>query len=177
MPKLAAKVRKKVEKAKAVSGGFEPMPAGKYVATLSEVEATTSAAGNPMWKTVWTDLTNLDGEEFPGRQWYNLMLPQDTMPEDYRPGPSSKKSPEDAWEAYQALCEGRLKAFFEAFEMTIDSDTDEMIGERAVLQVGIRTIQKGAKAGELTNDVNNVLPLDSVDFEDDGGTKKDEDNF
>lgn len=176
MPKLAAKVKKKVAKAKAVSGEFEPMPPGKYIAELSEVEAKSSNAGNPMWNVTFENITDLDGEPQPGRQWYTLMMPQDAMPADYKPK-NSKKSPEEAWETYQNLVEGRIKAFFDAFGFTVDSDTDEMIGERCVLQIGVETINGGPKIGQLTNRVNAVLPLDSVEFtegEDDGD---DEDNF
>lgn len=175
MPKLAAKDRKKVAKAEAVSGGFEPLKPGKYVAELSEVEARTSNNGNPMWVAEFTEIHNLDGERMPGRQWYQMMLPTTPEPpEGYTPG-GREKDPQKAWESYQNLCAGRLKAFFEAFGYEVDSDTDEMIGERAVLQIGVRTIQNGARAGEQTNQVNNVLPLDSVDYE--GSDDDDEDNF
>lgn len=176
MPKLAAKVRKKVEKAKAVSSDFEPLSPGKYVGTLSAVEAKDSSAGNAMWAIEFEDIHDLDGERQPGRQWMNLMLPQDVMPEDYKPK-SGKKSPKDAWEAYQAMTEGRIKQFFEAFGFTVDSDTDEMIGEKCVLQIGIRTIQNGPKAGQKSNQVNGVAPLDSIDFEAGEGEGEDGDNF
>lgn len=176
MAKLAAKTRKRVAKAEAVTGGdFQPLAAGKYIATLSEVEVKNSQAGAPMWVAEFEDITDLDGDRQPGRQWYNLMLPQDTMPEDYQPK-RGNKSPEEAWESYQNLCEGRLKAFFEAFGYTVDSDTDEMIGDRVVLQIGVRTIANGARAGEKTNSVNGVFPLDSVDFEEDEDGDKG-DNF
>lgn len=164
MPKLAAKQRKKVEKAEAVSGEFEPLKPGKYIATLADVVAKTANSGAPMWVAEFEEIHSLDGERQPGRQWYNLMLPQDKMPEDYQPK-RSKKSPEEAWEDYQNLCNGRLKSFFEAFGYTVDSDTDEMISERCVLQIGVRTIQNGARAGEQTNSVNGVAPLDSVNYE------------
>lgn len=176
MPKLAAKVRKKVEKASAVSGEFENLKPGKYVASLSAVEAKAANSGAPMWVAEFEEIHNLDGERQPGRQWYNLMLPQDNMPEDYKPK-SGKKSPQDAWESYQDLCNGRLKAFFEAFGYTPDSDTDEMIGERCVLQIGIRTIQNGPRAGEQTNSVNGVAPLSSVDFEGEDGDGDADDEF
>lgn len=172
MPKLAKKMQKDVEKAKAVSGGFEPFAAGKYVATLTKVEAKLSSAGNPVWNAEFEEIHNLDGEKMPGRQWYNLNLPTtDTMPEDYAKGP-------EKWKQYQDLCKGRLKAFFEAFGYTPDSDTDEFINEKAILQVGIGTIQKGPRAGEPTNQVNGVLPLDSVEGADDIGSEEgDEDEF
>ncbi len=174
MPKLAAKVAKKVAKAEASSGEFQPLPPGKYLATLTEVEAKKSNAGAPMWVAEFEDITNSDDEVQPGRQWYNLMLPQDKMPEDYKPK-RSKKSPEEAWESYQELCHGRLKAFFEAFGYSTDSDTDEFIGEQCVLQIGIRTIQNGARAGEKTNSVNAVLSAE--DWESEGGSSDDDDEF
>jgi hypothetical protein len=158
MPKLAAKDRKKVEKSTAVGGGFEPLKPGKYVASLKEVEAKTSGNGNPMWVAEFEEIHSLDGDKQPGRQWYQMMLPTTVdAPDDYAKG-------QDKWEQYQDLCSGRIKAFFEAFGYTPDSDTDEMIGEKAVLQIGVRTIQNGARAGEQTNEVRGVFPLDSVNF-------------
>lgn len=170
MPKLAAKVRKKVEKATAVSGEFEPLKPGKYIATLNEVDARNSNAGNPMWVAEFGDIENLDGETQPGRQWYNLNLPTtDTPPEGYTKG-------KDKWEQYQRLCEGRLKAFFEAFGFTEDSDTDEMVGDQVVIILGVRTITNGPRAGERTNSVNGVAPLDSVNREG-SSSEGDDDNF
>lgn len=169
MPKLSAKHRKAVKKAEAVSSEFQPLVPGKYVAELSGVEAKMSGNGNPMWVAEFVEIHNLDGEKQPGRQWYNLNLPTtDEPPADYEKG-------EEKWLQYQRLCEGRLKAFFEAFGYTEDSDTDEMIGDRVVLQIGVRTIQNGARAGEKTNSVNGVAPLDSVNFEsDEDGDGEDE---
>lgn len=159
MPKLSAKDRKKVAKAEAVGGGFEPLKPGKYVATLSNVEAKTSSAGNPMWVAEFEEIHNLDGDKQPGRQWYNLNLPtSDTPPDGYAKGA-------EKWEQYQRLCEGRIKQFFEVFGFTEDSDTDEMIGERCVLVLGVRTIQNGARAGEVTNSVNGIAAFDSVNYE------------
>src|SRR5690242_19587452 len=149
MPKLSAKARKKVDKAEAVSGGFEPLDPGKYVATLLSCEAKNSSAGNPMWAVQFHELFSLDGEPQPGRQFLNLMMPQEKMPEGYTPGPRSKaKTPEEAWENYQGMVNGRIKAFFEAFGYTVDSDTDEMIGDRCVLQLGVETVTQGPKKGE-----------------------------
>lgn len=177
MPKLSVKDRKKVTKAEAAGGGFEPIDPGKYIATLDEVEPRNSAAGNPMWVATFSDITSLDGEVQPGRQWYNLNLPTtDTPPEDYKG--KGKKTPEESWASYQALCAGRIKGFFEAFGYTPDSDTDEMVGERCIIQLGVRTITKGARQGERTNSVNGVSSLDSVEgaSEVDGGGGSD-DNF
>lgn len=156
MAKLAAKDRKKVAAAEATQGGFELIAPGKYRAALKDVETRTSNAGNPMWVAVFNEIHGLDGKKVPGQQWYNLNLPtSDTPPDGYEKGA-------EKWEQYQALCAGRIKAFFEAFGYTVDSDTDEMIGDECIIQIGIRTIKSGAKAGEKANEVNGVFPLDSV---------------
>lgn len=160
MPKLNKTIARRAQDAEPQSGAFEPLKPGKYVATLAKVEARTTNAGNPMWVAEFTDLSNLaSGERAPGRQWYNLNLPVDgPMPKGYQPK-NSKKTPKEAWETSQNLSASRLHAFFDAFGYTTDSDTDEMLGEQCVLQVGIRTIQQGARTGERVNNVNAVLPL------------------
>lgn len=171
MPKLAAKDRKKVEKAEATSGEFKPLKPGKYVAELSAVEAKNSSAGNPMWVAEFQEIHDLDGEKQPGRQWYNLNLPTTVdPPEGYTKGA-------EKWAQYQGLCAGRIKSFFEAFGYTVDSDTDEMIGDRVVIILGIRTIQNGERAGQQTNSVNGVLPLDSVSYAEGDGESGSDDEF
>jgi hypothetical protein len=157
VPKLNKAMAKQVDKAKEVGGGFEPFPAGKYIAELEEVEAKISSAGNPMWAIKFQNVVNLEGEEMPGRLFYNLNLPTtDEMPEDYAKGP-------EKWKQYQDLCRGRLKNFFSAFGYSMDSDTDEMIGDKAILIVGIGTINKGPRTGQSTNQVNGLESLDSVE--------------
>lgn len=174
MPKLNTKDRKKVQKAEAVSGEFEPLTPGKYVASLSEVEVRTSQNGNPMWNITYTDLQTMDGESVSGRQWYTLMLPQDKMPEDYKPSDNALKRAKGdvaaAWDNYQEFVAGRIKSWFEAHGYDVDSDTDELIGEQVILQIGVETINRGERAGQRTNRVNAVLPLGDheVEGDDDG---------
>lgn len=167
MPKLAKKMAAKTDKAKPVNGGFEPLPPGKYIATLSKCEAKLSSAGNPMWSIEFDNIVNLDGEKQPGRQFYNLNLPTtDDAPANYTANGKVAAGSAEAqtkWEQYQGLCHGRLKAFFEAFGYDADSDTDEMIGEQIIIQLGIGTINKGPKMGQSTNQVNGLFTLDSVD--------------
>lgn len=155
MPKLAARDLKKVSAAEAVAGGgFALMAPGRYIATLKEVEARTSNAGNPVWNCTFHEIHNLEGEKQSGQQWYNLNMPLgEKAPDTYTKG-------QDKWDTYQRLSAGRIKAFFEAFGYEENSDTDEMIGEKCLIQVGVRTIQQGAKAGEKTNETTAVLPLD-----------------
>jgi uncharacterized protein YunC (DUF1805 family) len=173
MPKLPKKLATKVKKAEAVTGsGFELLEPGDYVARLSEVEAKLSAqAQNPIWSVVFEDLETLDGQEKPGRQFYNLNLPtSDTPPDGWRDDDPKR---DDKWVRYQRRCEGLLKGFFESFGYTVDSDTDEMIGDQAVITVGIRTIQKGPRAGERANEVRGVKSLEDVGVD---PTDKDEDD-
>lgn len=171
MPKLAARDRKVVENAEPT--GFKPLPPGKYIATLSKVEAKTSAAGNPTWSAEFNEIHDLEGNRQPGRLWYNLNLPVDKMPANYTPR-SSSKSPEEAWAIFQNISASRLKDFFEAFGYTVDSDTDEMIGEKCVLVVGVGTVQRGPRTGEETNQVNGVQPLDSVTYTEAGSAGTDD---
>lgn len=178
MAKLAVKDRKKAQKAEAVSGGFEPLPAGKYVATLEEVEAKDSQAGNPLWNITYSDLENMDGESAPGKQWFTLMMPQDEMPDGYKPGAAALKRAdgdrEQAWANYQEFVAGRIKAWFEAHGYDLSSDTEEMVGSKVILQIGIETIQSGNRAGEKTNRVNNVLPFDEDEHAAGGGDDGDD---
>lgn len=178
MPKLDSKTKKAVDKADSnVGGGFEPLEPGKYVCALKEVEAAVSQAGNSMWKVQVEDLVDLDGNDQPGRQFDNLMLPG-PMPADYKRNPKSRhKTDEDAWESYQELVKGRLKQFFEAFGYTTDSDTDEMIGDRCVVTLSVETISQGNRKGQLTNRITKYETLDSVDFEDTGSNSADDDDF
>lgn len=174
MPKLAKKVQKAAEKAEIPGGGFPLLDAGKYTARLAKVEPRTSNAGNPVWNIQFDELRSLDGEEQPGRQWYNLNMPIDVMPDSYR-ADDPQDVREKKWKQYQDMTLGRIHGFFEALGYTVDSDTDEMIGDRCVLQISVGTAQRGKRIGEQVNQVENVEPLsdDMIDAEADG----DDDDF
>lgn len=161
MPKMPKALQKTVGDADPISGSFEPLPPGRYVATLAKVEAKNSASGNTMWVWEFDSLHDMDGNKKPGRQWYNTMVPQSKAPANLDADALKK------WETGQRLSAGRLRAIFEAFGYTLDSDTDEMLGERVVLQIGIETISKGPKTGERTNRVNGVFSAEDVDFDSD----------
>lgn len=171
MPKLNKKMAKAVDKSEATHG-FALLTPGKYFAKLSDVRADETKDKNPMWVAEFKDLRSVTDTEssIPGRQWWNLNLPLDEMPANY-------KNPEKFDQA-QDLSRGRLKAFFEAFGYEVESDTDEMLGEVAVITIGIRTIQQGARTGEKVNTINDIESADEFgDVEDvyEGGD--DEDTF
>lgn len=154
MPRLNAALRQMTENAQERS--FGPIPAGKYVARLTAVEAKQSQSGNPYWNATYQDLEALDGRKQPGSQWLVLNLPDDgPVPENYRPA-SSNKSPAEAWRARQEIAASRLKSWFHAHGFTVDSDTEEMIGSYAMITVVQETIQRGQRAGQVGNRVTFV---------------------
>jgi hypothetical protein len=61
---------------------------------------------------------------------------------------------------------GRLGKVFEAFGVSADTDTDELIGQFVCMVVGTRTIPTGERAGQLQNTINGFLPAsEHPDFE------------
>lgn len=160
MPKLSAGAVKMVDAAEArheTGGSFEPLTPGRYVARLSEVTVQDpNKHGAAVWNAEFQDLTSLATmAAAPGRQWLRLTLPSDLkkgVPATYTNGP-------EKWDKYQSMLTGLMKGFFESFGYTSDSDTDELLGEYAVIEIGIRTIQSGAREGEKTNEVKGIFPL------------------
>jgi hypothetical protein len=182
MPKLAPKDQERVAEAEETTGGFDPLPSGKYVATLKSVEDKLSKKGNAMWGVAFEEIHDLDGNKQPGQQFTNLVLAgdDDDIPEDYVQTEASLKrdeSREEAWINRNAFLNGKIKRFFSAFGYTSDSDTDEMIGERCVLKIKKTTIGEGKRKGEPGNEIDDFLPLDSVDFEDGDGAAGADDDF
>lgn len=161
MPKLSATQAKAVEKVTPVAtAGFEPHPEGWYVAKLSEVEAKASSNGNPMWAIEWSDLRDLEGNELPGKQFFNLNFPS-KMRADWKPELGAKR--EERWANYQERCKGQIHAFFLAHGYTVDSDTDEMLGEDCLIHLVVKTQQQGKNAGRLQNEVDGFKPVTDAD--------------
>lgn len=161
MPKLNPKQVKAVESTAPVTGGaFDPHPEGWYLAKLREVEAKQSSKGNPMWAVEWDNLRDLEGNELPGRQFFNLNFPS-ALKADWNPQDPNR---EDRWAKYQARCKGQIHQFFLAHGFTVDSDTDEMIGEDALIHLVIRTQQQGKRAGQLQNEVDGFKPVDEAEL-------------
>lgn len=182
MPKLAKKMQKQVKEAEAASTeGYEPLPAGWYIATLSEVEEKIAeSTGADMWGVVMEDLEDLEGNEQPGKQFTNLVLPgdDDDMPEDYKgPAKGLRKGQtlEEAWANRNAFLSGKIKQFFEAFGYSADSDTEEILGERCAIKLSIVTIGAGKRKGERGNQIEAFDSIENHSYEGSGGTKDDDD--
>lgn len=138
MPKLSKAKQKSVGKAE--SGGFQALPDGMYVGTLKAVVTERGGkplegAAGPYWQWEFDKIRSLDDETetFPGRQFVITSL-----------------SDESDW---------KMKEVFEAFGYSLDSDTDEMIGEDVILVVSQRVIEKGKRKGQKGNNVDQVLNL------------------
>jgi hypothetical protein len=161
MPKLNATQAKAVEKVVPVTtSGFEPHPEGWYIAKLADVEAKASAAGNPMWSVEWDNLRDLEGNELPGKQFFNLNFPS-KLKADWKADDPKR---EERWAKYQERCKGQIHGFFLAHGSSVDSDTDEMLGEDCLIHLVIKTQQQGKRAGQLQNEVDGFKPVDEAEL-------------
>lgn len=117
------------------SDSFEPIPAGTYHVRLKDVDSSRSGKAGPYWS--W-EFEGLEGEAKGRKLWNNTSL--------------------------STQSQFALKQTFDAFGVPYDTDTDDLLGRVCKLTVSIRTIQAGARKGELANQVDRVHPADT-DFE------------
>jgi hypothetical protein len=148
MAKLNKNSAKEVESA---ASGFDPLPDGAYHFILKDVDPSREGKAGPYWSwefecvetgVVEVAVRDANGQEtgktkemaLKGRrQWNNTSLSQ-------------------AWS---------LKQTFDAFGVPADTDTDELLGTKPVkLVISQRVIQEGNRKGELTNNVDRVMPPD-----------------
>lgn len=109
------------------------MDEGVYEMTLIEVQARPGEKG-PYWS--WTFKMPEDAPRYgKWQQWLNTSL-----------------SEASAW---------KLKEVFDAFGVPTDTDTDELIGRKVRIKVVQTTAKTGKRAGELVNQVAEVLPLEN----------------
>lgn len=137
MPKLDKKVAKEVEDSEAMSGSFL-LDSGRYAARLRKV---TEMPGEeyPYWDWEFDAIHDEKGTRHPGRQWNRTSL-----------SPKSR---------------GFLKATFEAFGYSADSDTDEMIGEWVVLYLEQEAQTQGKNVGKMRNFVARLAPFDPDEWD------------
>lgn len=128
MPKLNPKQQKVVDAAE--SGGFLK-PTGRYLGTLVKVEEKPGRVA-PQWSWRFESLVLEDQGPTGGALFVNTSL-----------------SDKAAW---------KMKEVFEALGYSSDSDTDEMIGEKAVLIVIQEKQTEGQNAGQMVNRVTKVEP-------------------
>lgn len=160
MPKLPKKIQKAVAQADptAAGGDFPLLDPGYYFVRLGAVEVMD---GNyaPRWSATMDKIVESESLEVkPGRQWFNMNVP------DEGPAPANYTNGDKKWAAFQSMSRNQLAQFFEAFGYSVDSDTDEMVGEWAKAKITIRTISSGPRQGEKTNEIRSLSPVDD-DFD------------
>lgn len=139
MPKLNKIQQKTVDKAEAWGdGSYAPLDPGRYAGRLAKVESKQGNAGE-YWSWEFEAIHDTEGNAKPGRLWHTTSL-----------------SPKSA---------GNLKATFDAFGYSTDSDTDEMIGEWAVLTVDIEIASQGKRSGQRVNRVRGLSAFDADEFD------------
>jgi hypothetical protein len=120
--------------AKAVNdaeSSFEPIEDGVYHVRLREVEAVTAKSGNPMWKVEF----EIVEEPYVNRRlWTNLVQVEAAL--------------------------FKTNEFFAAFDVPPTTDTDELCGQVCRAVVSTRTIQEGARKGEISNQIDRLSPAD-----------------
>lgn len=134
MPKLPQNVQTAAENAE-TGGGSAPLEDGIYVLRLHSVDVTGSGPSGPYW--TW-EFRVVEGPDGPmngrRRMWDRISL--------------SEKA---AW---------KLKEFYTAMGFTLDSDTDEMLGEHVQAYIIQAPIQSGAKAGQVGNEISEYMEID-----------------
>lgn len=149
MPKLAGRVQKFVDKQEPNAeggGGFVVIEEPQVLGALAEVREEEGDFGT-QWVVSWDKLTSLSGKEYPGKLtlWMNI--------------PGSSKAPagwkvirggqdvtetksaaeiQDLWTEQITKQAARVHALFAVPGYTTDSDTDELIGELYLLDIGTR---------------------------------------
>jgi hypothetical protein len=144
MPKLSAKAAKRVDQAEV--SDFSAIPAGTYIGSLVDVDGSREGSKGPYWSWEFDVVGDTDGDDtYAGRKlWVNTSL--------------SEKA------------DFKMKEVFQAFGYTVDSDTDEIVGERCKLVVSQRVIETGLRKGQMGNNVDQCLPLGASE----GGAEEEE---
>lgn len=119
--------------------GTNLMQEGVYEMILTAVSATNKD-GEP-----------LTGANGPAWSW------EFTVPDD-----AAKYAKRKIW-AYTAHAQAwLLKKYFDAFGVSPDTDTDDLIGRRVLVEVTTYTVKSGDNVGDIRNGVKSLLPLDGV---------------
>lgn len=145
MPKLNKKEAQETAKTEAWGTGPRLLPEGRYAGRLMSVTESDQPgpSGYNQWSWRFTHLHDVEGNDLGGTQFLNTSL-----------SPKAR---------------GGLKQAFDAFGYTTDSDTDEMLGEWAVLYITQGVAQQGKRAGQTVNSVNSIAEFvpDEWDFDPD----------
>lgn len=149
MPKLN---KAKAQEAEKTESSFGVVDEGWYHVRLRDVDGSRSGAKGPYWSWEYeiVGAGAPDGDGSYATEFLNRRLWNNTT-----------------------LAEGKMFGFnatFKAFEVSTDTDTDDLCGKVIKVQVGHRTIQAGSRMGELGEQINALRPADE-DFKMPDGVK------
>lgn len=141
MPRLSSDTQDRAEQAQA--WGHEPtgvlLDEGWYVASLREVQDIGGENGR--WDWIFGDFRDYDPEtQEPGRTragrgfWTTTDTPDSV---------------------------GKLKATFEAFDATLDTNTDDLLGEDVLVYMVQQVAKQGKRKGEVVNSMAAIKMLPS----------------
>lgn len=117
---------------------FEALPDGYYRAAVESIKLSPKAgpSGYKMWIVVWRILAPKKWAK--RTQWDRISL-----------------SPKAAF---------KMRELYDALGYEYDSDSDELVGEQAILELSKSEIESGPKKGQMGNDVERVLSVDDEEF-------------
>ncbi len=140
MPTLEGSVREHAEQS-AEGQWVDPigslLPEGWYVASLMEVKDIGGA--NKRWDWVFTDFREFDmateeiGAGRAGRAWW-----------------TTTDTPESV---------SKVKATFHAFDATLDTNTDELLGEQVLIYLDQHVANQGKMKGKTVNGMSAIRAL------------------
>lgn len=141
MPKLNKKNAKAAEEAESITMLVD---AGPYACVLNKVDAKQGTAGE-YWEWEFAIMEDAEGEPVEGKPklWENTSLSEKAI--------------------------FRVKQMFEAFEVPVDTDTDELVGQWVGINVGQEVAKQGSRAGQLRNIFLSAFPLGDGEEEDEEG--------
>lgn len=133
MPQLDKKTAKRVDDTEGSS--FEAIPEGIYVALLKDCKvAPKEGPAGPYWTWEFEVADGPDGgDEYTHRRlWVNTSLSENA--------------------------DWKMQEIFKAFGVGSNTDTDTLTNEVVRLVVSQRIIEQGARKGQMSNNVDQVLP-------------------
>lgn len=139
MPKLN---KDKAKEAANTESSFDPVDEGWYHVRLRDVDGSRSGNAGPYWSWEY-EVVGAGAPDDKGSYatpFLNRRLWNNTT-----------------------LAEGKMFGFnatFKAFDVDTDTDTDDLCGRIIKVLVGHRTIQQGARAGQIGEQINQLRPAD-----------------
>lgn len=117
---------------------YEPLEDGYYLAEIEKISLSPTAgkSGYKQWIVIWR--IKRPKAHAKRTQWDRMSL-----------------SPKAAW---------KMRELFDALGYDYDSDSDELIGEQAILELFQEPIASGKRAGEIGNSVAKIIPADDPEM-------------